>query len=389
MEEGSDYHGTPVVEAARLCNTAGGGQVLLTDVVRALAGSRGGHQMAPAGELDLKGLADPVVAWDLVWARSDSGVEIPLRLKEIVARGACVGREHELEEVTTAWKRAVTGERRLVLVAGEPGIGKTRLAGELAGRVVDHGGIALYGWCDEDLGSPYQPWVQALGAYVRTRSDGELEGLAGSGLGELARLIPDVAARVPGAEPSPSVDAEAERARLFDALDVFLERASTEQPLLFVLDDIHWSDHPTLVLLRRLVRSDRPGAVLVLGTYRDTDVDRRHPLAAVLADLRREPRVTRVALGGLDKDSLGDMLADRAGHDAPPAFVQVLYDETEGNPFFVEEVIAHLVETGVIYQQDGRLDQRPRGRRISGSPRGSATSSVAACPCFPTPRTSC
>jgi class 3 adenylate cyclase len=123
VEEDGDYHGTPVVEAARLCNAARGGQVLAADVVRVLAGSRGSHQLVPAGEFDLKGLADPVVAWELRWARGDSGVAVPVRLKEIIVRGACVGRDSELDDVVAAWKGAVTGERRLVLVVGEPGIG--------------------------------------------------------------------------------------------------------------------------------------------------------------------------------------------------------------------------------------------------------------------------
>ena len=354
MEEDGDYHGTPVVEAARLCDAASGDQILAADVVRVLAGSRGSHELVLVGALELKGLADPLVAWELTWSRDDSSVELPLRLKELVARSACVGRDRELDAATSAWKAATTGERRLVLVAGEPGIGKTRLAAELAARVADRGGIALYGWCDEDLGSPYQPWVQALGSFVRACSDEDLDAAAGDGLAELARLIPEVAARTPGLVPAASVDAESERARLFDALDVFVERVSAQQPLLFVLDDIHWADQPTLVLLRRLLRSDRSGAVLIVATYRDTDVDRRHPLAAALADLRREPRVTRVTLGGLDQVGLEEMLAARAGHAAPPDFVQVMHDETEGNPFFVEEVVAHLVETGVIYQRDGQ-----------------------------------
>jgi predicted ATPase len=123
--------------------------------------------------------------------------------------------------------------------------------------------------------------------------------------------------------------------------------------LLFVLDDVHWADRPTLGLLRRILQSDRPGAVLLLATYRDTDIDRRHPLGEIVADLRRESRATRIALSGLDEAGLSALLSDRAGHDAPAQFVRLLLDETEGNPFFVEEVLLHLVETGTIYQRDG------------------------------------
>ncbi|HET9729320.1 MAG TPA: adenylate/guanylate cyclase domain-containing protein, partial [Acidimicrobiia bacterium] len=167
VEEGGDYHGTPVVEAARLCGAAKGGQIVAADVVRVLAGSRGSHDFVPLGPLELKGLPFPVAAWEVAYSAAGDALEMPLRLGEVAARGACVGRDGELQQAITAWKQAATGERRLVLVAGEPGIGKTRLAAELASRVIAHGGVALHGWCDEDLGSPYQPWAQSLSAYVR------------------------------------------------------------------------------------------------------------------------------------------------------------------------------------------------------------------------------
>jgi class 3 adenylate cyclase len=352
-EEAGDFHGTPVVEAARLCSAAQGDQILAADVVRVLAGTRGGHQFELVGTLELKGLAEPLTTWAVAWAREASRVEIPSRLGELAARGACVGRDNELEAVVTAWKRATTGERRMVMVAGEPGIGKTRLAAEIAARVVDHGGVALHGWCDEDLGRPYQPWVQALSAYARASDADDLAAHTDGIAADLAPLVPNLASFLAAAVESTAGDPETERTRAFDAVDALVERVSAQQPMLFVLDDVHWADRPTLSLLRRLVQSDRPGAVLFLATYRDTDVDRRHPLAEVLADFRREPRVARVALAGLDETGLGALLADRAGHDAPPEFVRVLLEETEGNPFFVEEVLFHLVETGAIYQRDG------------------------------------
>jgi class 3 adenylate cyclase len=352
-EEEGDYHGTPVVEASRLCAAAAGGQILVAEVVRMLAGTRGGHQFTPVGSLHLKGLAEGVTAWDVGWMADDGGKVMPARLGEVAAHGACVGRDVELDAAITAWKQAASGERRLLLVAGEPGIGKTRLAAELAARVVAHGGIALHGWCDEDHGSPYQPWAQGLSAYVRVSADEDLALLIEGIADEFLRLVPQLAERMPELVPTATVDAESERARLFDAVDTFVERVTAREPMLFVLDDVHWADRPTLGLLRRLLQSDRPGSVLFVATYRDTDVDRRHPLSEVLADLRREARVSRIALVGLDEAGLGAMLADRAGHEAPADFVRVLLSETEGNPFFVEEVVAHLIETGVIYQRDG------------------------------------
>ncbi len=354
VEESEDFHGTPVVEAARLCSAAGGGQVLAADVVRVLAGSRGGHRFSPMGALELKGLPDPLVAWEIPWSvEIETMVGVPARLAEVNARGRCMGRDEEIATLVDVWKRVVAGERRLVLVAGEPGIGKTRLASEIAARVVSHGGVALHGWCDEDLSSPYQPWAQALGAYVRAVPDDVVERHTAGVATDLTRLVPELVDRVPDPGGTSAMDSEADQSRLFDAVDVLLARMGAEHPVLVVLDDLHWADRPSLALLRRLLVSDRAGSVMFLATYRDTDVDRRHPLAEVLADFRRETRVERVSLSGLDEVGLGAMLTDRAGHDAPVAFVRVLLEETEGNPFFVEEVLLHLVETGGIYQRDG------------------------------------
>ena len=393
--EDGDCHGTPVVEASRLCDLTPSGQILVADLVRALAGSRGGHTFVPVGPVMLKGLSESIPVCEVTWSLpADEQLEVPARLREIATRGACVGRDAEVAEIISAWKLVASGgERRLVLVAGEPGIGKTRIASELASRVATHGGVALHGWCDEDLSAPYQPWVQALGPFVRAIPDDELAELVGDVAPDLARLLPDVSARLPNVAAPRTADSDTERARAVDAIDAFLEAACARQPMLVVLDDLHWADRPSLVLLRRLLQSDRGGALMLLGTYRDTDVDRRHPLTEVLADLRRMSRVTRIALGGLDEDGLAALLADRAGHDAPEAFVRLLLDDTDGNPFFVEEVIAHLVETGVIYRRDGewRTDFSPEeigipegvrdvvGRRLSRlSPEANEVLAVAA-----------
>jgi class 3 adenylate cyclase len=351
-EEHGDFHGTPVVEAARLCNAAAGGTIVVADVVRVLAGTRTTHAFTPAGELELKGLGAPVVAWEVEWTTDAAPALLPARLTEVVQRGACVGRETELEQLGSAWKAAEAGTRALFLVAGEPGIGKTRLAAELAASVIDDSTV-VHGWCDENLGVPFQPWVHVVGALLRSLPDAELASAAHVAP-DLARLLPDISARFGDVTPTVSVDSETDRTRLFDAIDALLAQLAARRPLLVVLDDLHWADQPTLALLRWLLRSERGGAVLFLATYRDTDVDRRHPFGSLLADVRRDARVARITLGGLDERGLAALLSDRAGHDAPPEFVRVVYDETEGNPFFIEEVLAHLVETGAIVQRDGQ-----------------------------------
>ena len=135
---------------------------------------------------------------------------------------------------------------------------------------------------------------------------------------------------------------------LLDAIDTFLAAVSALQPVLVVLDDLHWADGGTLAVIRHLLRSDRDEPLLIVGTYRDTDVDRTHPLARSLHDLQREPGTVRVSLSGLQRESVGALIADRAGHAASAEFVDLIYDETDGNPYFAEEVLAHLAESGAV-----------------------------------------
>ena len=228
------------------------------------------------------------------------------------------------------------------------------------------GARVLHGWCDDGVEIAYEAWVHALGGFVQSADDEEIAALAPLAP-DLVRCISVVGERVPDVVARPTTDAASDRARLFDAVDSLLAQISGTSPLLLVLDDLHWADPATLGLLRWILSSERGGPMLVLGTYRDTDVDRRHPLSQLLADLRRDARVERVALRGLDEQAIGALLHDRAGHDAPTEFVIALHDETDGNPFFAEEVVAHLAETGAIFRARRDMDQRPG----AGRPRSS------------------
>jgi class 3 adenylate cyclase len=353
-EDAEGIHGLVVVEAARLCAAAKGGQILASALVEALCAGRGGHRFAPIGSLELKGLPAPVPSLEVHWeSLPSSAVPLPPALAE-PARSAFVGRVDERRSLAEAARRAAAGERRVVLVAGEPGIGKTRLAAELAREGFESGALVLYGRCDEELGAPYQPFAEALAHYARAHADDALrEQLVACGT-EVSRIVPEIARRLPGLAVPLVDEPEAERFRLFEAVDALFASASRAAPVVVVLDDLHWADKPSLLLLRHLARSARPAAVLLLGSYRETDLARTHPLAEVLADLRREPCVERVRLAGLDAGEVGALLAARARHAAPEAFVRLLHAETEGNPFFVDEVLRHLVESGALRRDEGR-----------------------------------
>ena len=263
-----------------------------------------------------------------------------------------VGREREMGRLRELWLQAAGGSRA-VSVAGEAGIGKTRLAAELAGLVHADGALVLYGRCDEGLAVPYQPFVEALGRYVRAVGPDRVGAELGRAAADLAWLLPEleVLGRPAGADP------ETERFRLFEAVAALVEAATREQPALLVLDDLHWAAAPTLLLLRHLVRADRALRVLVVGTYRATEFDPAGPLALFLADVQRDACAVAVRVGGLDERAIAELLEAAAGHplaNRAAAFVEALRTATAGNPFFIRELFAHLVESGAIYRDGDR-----------------------------------
>ncbi|MCA1841892.1 MAG: AAA family ATPase, partial [Actinobacteria bacterium] len=355
--EDNDCFGTPVIEAARLCAAAGGGQILASEMVRWLARSSGGA-FTPIGDLELKGLAEPVPTVQLDWEQlPESAVPLPSFLTDIGR--IFVGRDGELDRLGQLWKGAAAGELRVAFLAGEPGVGKTRLAAELARRVHGEGATVLAGRCDEDLGVPYQPFVEALRHFV-DHAPAIAERLGRYG-GELARLVPEIAEQVPGLPAPLRSDPEMERYRLFDGVAGWLGATSAHEPMLIVLDDVQWAAKPTLLLLRHVVRAGG-GRVLILCTYRDTELTHDHPLVEIVADLRRQGGVERLSLTGLDDAGVAAIVEQAAGSsldEAGLALARAVYQETEGNPFFVREVLRHLAESGAVRRGEAGWTTRP------------------------------
>jgi DNA-binding SARP family transcriptional activator len=261
-----------------------------------------------------------------------------------------VGRKRELAALLGALGDALSGTGRLVVVGGEPGIGKSRLAEELAGRAASEGAEVLWGRCWEEGGAPpYWPWVQALRAGVRARDGRRLAAELGAGAPEVAELVPEARALLPElAVLPPSADAQHARFRLFDAIASFLRRAGRSRPLVLVLDDLNWADEGSLRLLEFVARELADAPVLLVGTYRDIGLSRGHPLARTLGELSRERRFERVLLRGLSDEDVERFVGSACGFRPDQSLVRAIHDQTEGNPFFVGEVVRLLQDEGAL-----------------------------------------
>jgi class 3 adenylate cyclase/tetratricopeptide (TPR) repeat protein len=353
--ENDDWYGQPVVEAARLCAAAASGQILLTDISAALIRTWTKHRIVDVGARTLKGFDEPMLVREVEWA-STGVVSLPLPpAVSPVAHEVLVGREGEAERLLAAWERAKAGERRVVLIGGEPGIGKTSLTADLARRVHDDGGTVLWGRSDEDLDVPYQSFVEALQHFFTHAPSAEIVAQLGCRAVDLARLVPDL---IEEPSPTPPVDPNGERLRLFEAVSTLLATAAHAAPVLLVLDDLHWASRSALKLVRHLARDHRAAAFLIVGTYRHTDIAPPHPLPELLADLHRERHVERVELCGLDPTDVAAYLEVASdGHvldESGWEFASILHEETEGNPFFVGQLLRHLTETGVVAPREGQ-----------------------------------
>jgi DNA-binding CsgD family transcriptional regulator/tetratricopeptide (TPR) repeat protein len=269
-----------------------------------------------------------------------------------------VGRSAELAALRVLVPREAGERGRLALLGGEAGSGKSRLVRELAHEVAGVGVLVLYGACDAVVHTPYRPFAEALDQLVRGTDPDVLRADLGGAGGELARLLPDLDARVSGLPAPVAADPDTERHRLHTAVTDLLAGAGRRQPLLFVLEDCHWADTPTLVLLRHLARASSEVRVLVLATFRDTEADIPGVLADVLADLRRSDEVVRLHLGGLSEEDVGEFVRRVGGGEidpAEPGLSRALRDLTEGNAFLLCELWRALVETDAFAIEQGTL----------------------------------
>jgi tetratricopeptide (TPR) repeat protein/ribosomal protein L40E len=270
-------------------------------------------------------------------------------------RRVFVGREPELKQLQTAFDGAMSGQGALVMVMGEPGIGKTALCEQLSTYVTLRGGRTLVGHCYEEgsLSLPYLAFVEAMRSYVLSRETKDLREELGTGATDVARIVSEIREKLK-VKPRPQKDPEEERYRLMQAVTSFLTNAASVQPLLIVLEDLHDADKGTLDMLTHVSRHLSGTRLLIVGTYRDIEVDRSHPLSAALAELRRVATYNRVILRGLNADEVRRMLESITRETVPWRLAEAVHRQTEGNPLFVQEVVRFLSEEGLITRKEGR-----------------------------------
>ena len=296
-----------------------------------------------------------------LWAynHAELATSVTSRKAELMSTATqVVGRERELAALQAKLTDACAGRGAVVMLAGEPGIGKTRTAQAFAEIARMGGATVLWGRCYEgDWSPPFAPWAEALSDYIETVDPARLREQLGTGAPPLAQFLPAVRTALPDLPPAAPLSPDQERVRLYDAVAQFLITAARQQPLVLILDDLHWADAPSLGLLRHLAYFVARAHLLVVGTYRDVELNRSHPLADLLPTLRQAAGYAgyeRLQLRGLSYPDATAYLALLGGEGLAAPFAHAIYAETQGNPFYLGEVFRHLVEDGKLARREGR-----------------------------------
>ena len=274
---------------------------------------------------------------------------------DALSRGRLVGRAEELTEARELWRRAREGRGHCLLLSGEPGAGKTRLAREVIVQAALDGAVVLSGGCYEyEATTPYLPFVEAFRRWVREQADdAKLREVLGDAASQVSKLAPEIETRIGPFPARPSLPAHEERLLFFDAVVQLFVELARRRGLLFYADDLHWADSSTVWLIGHLLRNLREARVLIVGCYREIELDRAHPLAKALVDWNRERLMTRIVLRRFGAEETREQLSALLNETVSTDFANAVYGETEGNPFFVEEVLKSLIEEGSVRRKSG------------------------------------
>ena len=265
-----------------------------------------------------------------------------------------IGRDHERAELLTLLDNALAGHGGLVLIGGEPGIGKSHLTQAILAEASRRDCRILTGQCSDMEGAPpYEPFIEMLEYSARVTPRENFRAELGDAAPEVAKLMPELRNLFPDIPPPLDLPPSQQRRSLFNAFRDFAERAARMRPGVAVFEDLHWADEPTLLLLRHLAQTAQMVPRLIIGTYRDVELNVRPSLAKFLESLIREKLASRMLLRRLSISGVKSMLAALSGQEPPSTLAKVVFDETEGNPFFVEEVVRYLEEEGKLFDDRG------------------------------------
>ncbi|HXI89357.1 MAG TPA: protein kinase [Blastocatellia bacterium] len=276
-----------------------------------------------------------------------------------LAGGVFIGREQETKELRVALNETLAGKGHLFMLVGEPGSGKTRMTEQLATYARLCNAQVLIGRCYEGEGAPaFWPWLQIVRSYAQEMEPEKLLSTMGPGAADIAQVVSEIKERLPDLPAPPPLEPEQARFRLFDSVTTFLKNASKLQSLVVILDDLHWADKPSLLLLQFLARELKDASILVIGTYRDMELGRQHPLSQTLGELSRQGLSARIVLRGLTEQDVARFIEMTTGIKPQEKLVRTVYQQTEGNPFFLSEIVRLLVVEGQL--------ERPQVTTASG-----------------------
>lgn len=353
----SDYFGMTVVIARRLCDRAEAGQILCSALVPGLLAGQPDFSFREGGLVELKGLNSPVSACEVLYQQDHPTA--------LLTHTPFVGRVSELARLTAKLRDTRAGYGGIAMLAGEPGIGKTRLLEELAETARAEGALVLWGRCYEgEAARPYGPFVEALTELAGTAPAETLRADLGRGAAPLARLAPALHERLPDLPEPATLQPDEERVRLLDAIAQLMIVLSSRTPVVLLLDDLHWADAATITMLRHVARFASRGRILIIGAYRDVEVPPQHPLADALGALPRESTYEYISLAGLQRTEVEELLQALADQKVPAALTSAITTETSGNPFFIREVLLHLFEEGKIVRGEGQWVSNPTFERM-------------------------
>lgn len=353
IEREGDFFGASVDAAFRIMSKAAGGQILASRAVRQVVDETKDFEFVDRGPHWLKGFPKHWRLYEILWGGGESSAVSPF--PGIAERTPFVGRENELADLRRHLEQAKGGHGSLVMIGGEPGIGKTRLTEKVVTEALAHGFLFLMGHCHQMQGThPYIPFVEIIESAVSMVEPGTLLEALGDSASEIAKLVPEIRRKFPDIPTPAELPADQEMRHAFNSVTQFIERVAHVQPLLLVLEDLHWAKESTMLLVQHIACQLGHMPVLIIGTYRDTELAVSRSLGNTIEDLLRQRLAHDIVLRRFLLPDGEDMIRKWSGQEPPVSFVKLIFGQTEGNPFYVEEILKHLADSDKLFDRDGK-----------------------------------